>query len=46
MEDVLKEIRKELLNLNLVNTGDLIIITSGVPLKVSGGTNSLRIIEI
>ena len=46
MEDVLKEIRRELLNLNLVNSGDFIIITSGVPLKVSGGTNSLRIIEI
>ena len=46
MEDVLIEIRKELLDLNLLNTGDLIIITSGVPLKVSGGTNSLRIIEI
>lgn len=46
MEDVLKEIRKELLTLNLVNAGDLIIITSGSPLKVSGGTNSLRIIKI
>ena len=46
IEDVLKEVRKELLTLNLVNAGDLIIITSGSPLKVSGGTNSLRIIKI
>ena len=46
MEDVLPEVRKELLNLNLVNAGDLIIITSGSPVKVSGGTNSLRIIKI
>jgi pyruvate kinase len=46
MVDVIKEIRKELLSSNLANAGDLIIITSGLPLKVSGGTNSLRIIKI
>jgi len=46
MEDALKEIKKELLGLSLVNAGDFIIITSGLPLKVSGGTNSLRIIKI
>jgi pyruvate kinase len=46
MEDVIKEIRKELLSSNLANAGDFIIITSGLPLKVSGGTNSLQIIKI
>ena len=46
MEDAIKEIRKELLSSNLVNAGDFVIITSGLPLKVSGGTNSLQIIKI
>ena len=31
---------------DLLKTGDLIVITSGSPLRVSGGTNSLRLIHI
>jgi len=30
----------------MVKAGDLVLITSGSPLKVEGFTNSLRIIEI
>ena len=37
---------KELLQAEMVRAGDLVLITSGSPLKVEGFTNSLRIIEI
>jgi len=44
--EVLSEVSKELLQSEMVRVGDLVIITSGFPLKVEGHTNSLRIIEI
>ena len=44
--EVLSEVSKELLQSEMVSLGDLVIITSGSPLKVEGYTNSLRIIEI
>ncbi len=44
--EVLAEVSKELLQSEVVRVGDLILITSGSPLKVEGYTNSLRIIEI
>ena len=44
--EVLSEVSKELLESEMVSLGDLVIITSGSPLKVEGYTNSLRIIEI
>lgn len=44
--EVLSEVSKELLNSEMVSYGDLVIITSGSPLKVEGFTNSLRIVEI
>jgi pyruvate kinase len=44
--EVLSEVTKELLQSEMVRAGDLVLITSGFPLKVEGFTNSLRIIEI
>ena len=44
--EVLSEVSKELLDSEMVKLGDLVIITSGSPLKVEGYTNSLRIVEI
>ncbi len=44
--EVLSEVSKELLQSEMVRVGDLVLITSGSPLKVEGHTNSLRIIEI
>ena len=44
--EVLSEVSKELLQSEMVRVGDLVLITSGSPLKVEGYTNSLRIIEI
>jgi len=44
--EVLSEVSNELLNSEIFSKGDLIIITSGYPLKVEGFTNSLRIVEI
>ena len=44
--DVLSEVSKELLQSEMVTVGDLVLITSGSPLKVEGYTNSLRIVEI
>ena len=44
--EVLSEVSKELLDSEVVKSGDLVIITSGSPLKVEGYTNSLRIVEI
>ena len=44
--EVLSEVSKELLQSEMVRAGDLVLITSGSPLKVEGFTNSLRIIEI
>ena len=46
LTQVLDDIRTQLLDSKFVNSGDLIIVTSGSPLKVSGGTNSLRLITI
>ena len=46
MSFVLSEVSKELLQSEMVRVGDLVLITSGSPLKVEGHTNSLRIIEI
>ena len=46
LDQVLDDIRKELLGSDMLNSGDLIIVTSGSPLKVPGGTNSLRLITI
>ena len=46
MDQVLKDIRKDIVDTEMVNSGDLIIVTSGSPLKVSGGTNSLRLITV
>lgn len=44
--EVLSEVSKELLDSEMVKLGDLVIITSGSPLKVEGYTNSLRIVAI
>ena len=33
-------------DLNLVNVGDLAIVTAGYPLGRPGGTNSIRMIEV
>jgi len=44
--EILPEVTKELLQSEIVKAGDLVLITSGSPLKVEGFTNSLRIIEI
>jgi len=44
--EVLSEVSKELLQSEMVRAGDLVLITSGSPLKVEGFTNSLRIIKI
>ena len=44
--EVLSEVSKELLQSEMVRVGDLVLITSGSPLKVEGYTNSLRIVEI
>ena len=46
MAEVIEDIRKELVGSSILKTGDLIVITSGSPLRVSGGTNSLRLIHI
>ena len=46
LSQVLDDIRERLLDSEVVNSGDLIIVTSGSPLKVPGGTNSLRLITI
>ena len=46
LSQVLDDIREQLLDSGVVNSGDLIIVTSGSPLKVPGGTNSLRLITI
>ena len=44
--EILPEVSKELLQSEMVRAGDLVLITSGSPLKVEGFTNSLRIIKI
>ena len=46
MAEVIEDVRKELVGSSILKTGDLIVITSGSPLRVSGGTNSLRLIHI
>ena len=46
LAEVIEDIRKELVGSSILKTGDLIVITSGSPLRVSGGTNSLRLIHI
>ena len=46
MADVIEDVRKELVDSSILKSGDLIVLTSGSPLRVSGGTNSLRIINI
>ena len=46
MSDVISDVRDELVGSSILNSGDLILITSGSPLRVSGGTNSLRMIHI
>ena len=46
MSDVIRDVRNELVGSSILNSGDLILITSGSPLRVSGGTNSLRMIYI
>ncbi|MBC8226923.1 MAG: pyruvate kinase [Gammaproteobacteria bacterium] len=44
--EVLSEVSKELIDSEMVKLGDLVIITSGSPLKIEGYTNSLRIVAI
>ena len=46
MSDVIEDVRKELVGSSILKSGDLIVLTSGSPLRVSGGTNSLRLINI
>ena len=46
MTDVIEDVKKELVESSILKTGDLIVITSGSPLRVSGGTNSLRLIHL
>lgn len=37
---------KDLLEKNLLKTGDKLVVTAGIPIGVSGGTNSIRMITI
>jgi len=46
MAEVIEDVRNELVGSSILKAGDLIVITSGSPLRVSGGTNSLRLIHI
>ena len=46
MAEVIDDVRNELVGSSILKAGDLIVITSGSPLRVSGGTNSLRLIHI
>ena len=46
MADVIDDVRSELVGSSILKSGDLIVLTSGSPLRVSGGTNSLRLINI
>ena len=46
MAEVIQDVRNELVGSSILKAGDLIVITSGSPLRVSGGTNSLRLIHI
>ena len=46
MVDVIEDVRSELVGSAILKSGDLVIVTSGSPLRVSGGTNSLRLINI
>ena len=46
MADVIEDVRSELIGSSILKAGDLIVLTSGSPLRVSGGTNSLRLINI
>ncbi len=46
MADVIEDVRSELIGSSILKSGDLIVLTSGSPLRVSGGTNSLRLINI
>ena len=46
LADVIDDVRDELVGSSILNSGDLIVLTSGSPLRVSGGTNSLRLIHL
>lgn len=45
-DEILKEMEQVLLKQNVVNTGDLVLLTFGEPIGHPGGTNTLKIIKI
>jgi pyruvate kinase len=45
-QEFFRDVIRHCMKLELVNDGDVIVITAGVPLGISGGTNMMRIHEI
>ncbi|MDR2133058.1 MAG: pyruvate kinase [Clostridiales Family XIII bacterium] len=45
-QEFFRDVIRHCMRLNLMNEGDIIVITAGVPLGISGGTNMMRIHEI
>jgi pyruvate kinase len=45
-QEFFRDVIRHCMRLSLVDEGDVIVITAGVPLGISGGTNMLRIHEI
>ncbi|MDR2087751.1 MAG: pyruvate kinase [Clostridiales Family XIII bacterium] len=45
-QEFFRDVIRHCMRLKLMNEGDIIVITAGVPLGISGGTNMLRIHEI
>jgi pyruvate kinase len=46
VDTVLQEIPKLLKGMKLVKKGDTVVVTAGVPFKVSGSTNMLFVLHI
>jgi len=45
-EELLREAEKVLVDNNVVNNGDLIVITIGEPIGKAGGTNTMKIVRV
>ena len=46
VEEMFEEVKRRIMDLNLVRKGDVAILTSGYPLWTTGSTNLMRIMDI
>ena len=45
-ESLLLEVERKLVDLGIVERGDLVLMTIGTPIGKSGGTNTLQIVRV